>query len=219
MKRAFIFLLVLLVTPALPGVAGAHVEISPTSAPAGKTVKLNFEVGHGCDGQATTGLDIKLPAGVEGATAKSIPGWKAANPEGGLRWTGGPLPDHDLQEFPFTAKFFGDKGSEVAFKLIQNCENGASTAWIQQTPASGVEPETPAPMVTLTSSVDMPAPDPLPAGGASGVTGSSVDQAASDVDREKEDDSKNLFIPAVIIGLLISTGVAYMIYRVVSKTE
>jgi len=126
MKRALIFLIALLVTPALPGVAGAHVEVSPSTAP-----------------------------------------------------------------------------------------------------ASGVGPETPAPVDTLTSSAEKPAPEPMPAEATSGATGSNLKNgapddlasaSASDVDEDK-DDGNNLFIPAIIVGLLLSSGVAYLIYRSVKRAE
>ncbi|MGA7434413.1 MAG: YcnI family protein [Solirubrobacterales bacterium] len=223
MKRALLFVLALLVTPALPGVAGAHVDVSPNAAPAGKTVNLKFQIGHGCDGQATTGLDVLVPGDVADFAARSVPGWKAQNLPEKMVWKGGPLPDHDLQELPFTAKFYGKKGDELAFRVIQKCENGATTAWIQKAPASGVAPETPAPVVTLTSSAQAPVADPAPAEtdpGAPGETAENVDDLAeTTADDSSEDDDRDtgLLIPAIIVGLVISGGVAFLIYRSVKK--
>ncbi|MGK2931459.1 MAG: DUF1775 domain-containing protein [Solirubrobacterales bacterium] len=192
MRKALVLLVALLVTPALPGVAGAHVDVAPTEAPAGKPAKLNFSVGHGCDGAATTSLIVQVPRAVAKFTAKSTDGWKATDTPGQMKWVGGPLPDHEVQEYPFTATIYGNEGARIPFKLIQGCEGGAQTAWIQMAPKGAPEPETPAPVVTLTTSVKGPPPSPAaePNGAGEGQpSGTNGDQTATnDVPESSEED-------------------------------
>lgn len=218
MKRALIFLAALLATLALPGVAGAHVEVTPSTAPAGKEVSLALEVGHGCDGAATTSLEVLLPKGTDSAAPQPVPGWKESTPAGKLKWVGGPLPDHEVKEFPFVAEFFGKKGDEQVFKILQGCEGGASTAWIQRAPAGGAEPENPASVLTLTSTAMPPEPASEP-DGATGATGdNAVDDlasaAASDVDKgEDEDDGSGIILPLIGLVLIAASVTAFIVIQ------
>ncbi len=205
----------------VPGVAGAHVDVEPIEAPAGKPVKLNFSVGHGCEGAATTTLTVQVPESVETYSAKSVDGWKASDSTGQMKWTGGPLPDHDVQEYPFVATFYGKKDSRVPFKLIQGCEGGLQTAWIQEVPEGAPEPETPAPVVTLTSSVEAPAEspaDPAEGAGEGQPSGTNGEQAATgdvtDSAEEDEDLADGLIIAMfalAAVGLL--AGALYWVRR------
>ena len=222
MRKALVPTIALLATLALPGVAGAHIDVAPTETPAGKTAKLDMVIGHGCDGAATTSVVVQVPGSVKDATAKATAGWKASNSKGRMKWTGGPLPDHDLQELPFTAKFYGNKGAGIPLKLIQGCEGGKTTAWIQVAPEGAPEPETPAPVVTLTSTAKAPAAVPVeePSAGAgegqpSGTNGEQ--SSASDVPDSSEEDEglADGMIIAIFAGIAIAilAGVFYMIRR------
>lgn len=159
---------------AFPAAASAHVELTPADAPAGKPVNLKLEVGHGCDGASTIGLVVQIPAGASEVTATAIPGWKATTTPKELKWKGGPLPDHDLQEFPLRATLSGKKGDVVEFKTIQKCEGGAETAWIQAPEAGGSESEHPTPAVTLASTGKVP-----------------VDTADPEVQQEADEDANS----------------------------
>ncbi|MBN8869597.1 MAG: YcnI family protein [Solirubrobacterales bacterium] len=150
------FLAALLAAPVFPGAAGAHVEMTPSEVPAGKPANLSFEIPHGCDGAATTSILVQIPKGAENVTATAVKGWKATTAPDTLTWSGGPLPDHETAAFPFRATLYGKKGEAFAFKVIQKCQGGAQTAWIQSA-AGGVEPEHPAPTVTLASTAAEPA--------------------------------------------------------------
>ncbi len=213
------------IMPALPGLAGAHVNVVPTEAPAGKPVKLNFSVGHGCDGAATISLTVQVPKTVGKYSAKSVVGWKAKNPEGQMKWTGGPLPDHDVQEYPFTATFYGKKGSGIPLKVIQGCEGGAQTAWIQEVPEGAPEPENPAPVVTLTSTAEapsQPAADPAEGAGEGQPSGTNGEQTATSDVQESEGEDEGLadgLIIAVfaLVGIAILAGALYWVRRNGSK--
>jgi len=154
----------------LPAAAAAHTSVSPTEAEVDGYAKLTFTVPHGCDGASTTKLIVQIPDGVSSVTPGVVPGWKISTKEGplaepvdnhgetiteGIRevtWTGGPLPDHYLQDFPMSVKFDGGAPGDVRyFKAIQECEGGGEAAWIEE-PAAGQDPhelDMPAPAVTL----------------------------------------------------------------------
>jgi len=191
----------------LPGVATAHVTVSPEEAPAEGYAMLTFVVPHGCDAAPTTSVAIKMPPQVISATPGVVAGWEIEAKEGklpkpaeqhgetiteGVRqvtWTGGPLPDGQLQQFPLSVAFAGGEGEAAEFKVIQECAGGAETAWIQSTVAGEEEPEHPAPTVTLTAAED-----------EHGAATVSAEPAA---DSDSDDDSGNgLAIVALIVGAL-----------------
>ncbi len=197
---------------AFPGVAAAHIEVEPADAPAGKTASFNFVIPHGCEGAATTSITVKLPDSVRNAAAKSVKGWKATTTPGRMKWTGGPLPDHQVQELPFTAKFYGKKNSGIPLKLIQGCEGGKSTPWLQVVPEGAPEPETPAPVVTLTSTAKAPvaSSNEEPAGGSGETlsTGTNGEPAAT-TDVPKSADEDEGLADGLIIAMfaLVAVGV------------
>jgi uncharacterized protein YcnI len=226
-KIAFTVALTLgLLVPA--GAALAHVEITTSSAPAGKKVDLNLEIGHGCDGASTTGLVVQVPAQATKATALPTDGWKAKSTATTLTWTGGPLPDHDVQLYPFSVVLNGKKGETAMFKAIQKCEGGAETAWIQPT-SGGEEPEYPAPSITLASTAVAPvepAPDDQQAAAdqvaeaGAAATGEPTATEANAEDTSGSDDggdSKTVIL-LVIAGLAIGT-VAGLVLRSRRKSQ
>ena len=123
--------------------AHAHIIVAPASAPAGAHQTLVFQVGHGCDGSATTGITVQLPDGV---TAKPMPkpGWTITIAAREITWRGGPLPDAYYDEFTLQAKL-PDAPGRYAFKVGQQCEKGR-TDWADVDPAS----KTPAPVLEVT---------------------------------------------------------------------
>jgi uncharacterized protein YcnI len=205
MRKALIFLIALLVTLALPGVAGAHIEVEPAEAPGGKPANLNLVIPHGCDGAATTSITVQVPSSTK-AKGKSAEGWKASNGSGQMKWTGGPLPDHQVQGLPFTATFYGKKGSRVPFKLIQGCEGGASTSWLQVVAEGAPEPETPAPIVTLTSAAAAPAASTTESG-SSGETASEGAKMVHPEPASSADEDEGL-ADGLIIAMFALAGVA-----------
>lgn len=53
----------------------AHVALETPSAIAGSHYKAALMIGHGCDGQATHTVTVRLPAGFMGAKPMPKPGW------------------------------------------------------------------------------------------------------------------------------------------------
>lgn len=69
--------LALLATSALlfTAAAQAHVTLETPSAVAGSYYKAALMVGHGCEGQATHTVTVRIPAGFKGAKPMPKPGW------------------------------------------------------------------------------------------------------------------------------------------------
>ncbi len=203
-----------LVAFALPGFAQAHVEIGPVKAPAAKPVKFTFTVGHGCDGAATNRLVAQIPEGVTAARPLRVDGWKTRSTGDKLVWSGGPLGDHDHGEFPFKATLAGERGDKIVFKVIQGCEGGAETAWIQVGGKAGQsddgEHDAPAPVVTLTTSGDV-----LDAADDSAAAVPDEAAPADDAETTSKSDDDGGISPMRIVGLvlIVAAATAYIVMR------
>ena len=55
--------------------AFSHIVLETKTAATGSTYKAVFQVGHGCQGSATTGITVLLPAGFQGAKPYPKAGW------------------------------------------------------------------------------------------------------------------------------------------------
>ena len=116
-----------------------------------------LSVGHGCDGSATTGITVTLPAGFNGAQPMPKAGWtlttrvgKLAQPydshgktvtDGVLEisWAAkgdeNALPDAFYDEFVLRGTT-PTKPGPLWFKVVQTCGKGSAT-WVE-VPASGI---------------------------------------------------------------------------------
>ena len=157
--------LALLAASAVPALG--HVESPDGDAiPSGSTAVVHFRVPHGCEGAATTGLELQLPDGVVGAKPGFVPGWSVETERvasapytlygteysdrvGVVRWSGGELPDEAYMDFGVLATFLGQPG-EIHVPAIQHCGD-AEVDWIELA-AEGQDPESlehPAPALTI----------------------------------------------------------------------
>ena len=154
-----------------PALAHATLEVKET--PAGAAYRAVIRIGHGCEGQATQTLRVKLPEGFYNAKPMPKAGWALETVKGayatpydnhgkemteGTRevvWSGGDLQDDWYDEFVLR----GSVGPEVApgtvlyFQTVQECADGTAD-W---TDTSG-NPDlpNPAPGVTVTAAVAKP---------------------------------------------------------------
>ena len=125
--------------------AQAHVVLAEPQAVAGSYHKATLRVGHGCNGSATTGLVVQVPAGFQGAKPQPKAGWTLAlrksslaqpyNSHGKtitedvveLRWSAASkeaaLPDAHFDEFAFMGRL-PDQAGPLWVKVLQTCENG-----------------------------------------------------------------------------------------------
>ena len=206
-SKKFVLALMALIAVVFPTSASAHVTVAPEEAPSEGYAMLTFTVPHGCDGAATNRVQIKMPPQVISATPGVVPGWDIKTVEGklprpsemhgekvteGVReitWSGGPLPDGQLQQFPLSVAFAGEEGEMAEFKVLQGCVNGEETAWIQSTPASGEEPEHPAPTVALGEAEEH-----------GDMAHEESEETASASDSDDSDSGNGLSIVALIVG-------------------
>ena len=62
----------------------AHISLESKAAPVASSYKAVFQVGHGCQGQATTGVTVKIPAGFKEAKPMPKAGWTLATTRAAL---------------------------------------------------------------------------------------------------------------------------------------
>ena len=53
----------------------SHISLEIKTAPSGSTYKAVLQVGHGCQGAATTGVSVQIPAGFQGVKPYPKAGW------------------------------------------------------------------------------------------------------------------------------------------------
>jgi uncharacterized protein len=155
---------------ALP--AGAHVSITPSSAPKGGFQVLSFNVPNEEQDASTVKLEVTFPTRFPIAFVSYQPmaGWdvsventtlakpvKTGDGEiteavSKITWTatGSGLAPGQFDLFTVSAGPLPTKPNKLTFKAIQTYSNGEVVSWIQQTVKGAPEPEHPAPTLTLT---------------------------------------------------------------------
>jgi len=158
-----------MVAVAIPGAACAHITIETQRATAGTAYKAVFRVPHGCEGQPTIAIRIRIPDGIVGVKPQPKPGWrinivrdKLATPITGahgnkitqavreIDWSGGRLPDDNYDEFVMRIDLPDTPNVTLYFPVVQQCEKDVHR-WIEipegGRPASGYRE--PAPSLRL----------------------------------------------------------------------
>jgi len=147
----------------------AHATFERAEAAPGAAYKGVLRVPHGCEGQATHTVRIKLPDEVVGVKPMPKAGWKLTTVEGpyakpfdnhgcsetkGVReivWSGGDLADAHYDEFVFTSTIIRDAAAGMIYApVVQECANGRQ-AWIDIPKAGEARPKAPAPGIRLVS--------------------------------------------------------------------
>lgn len=140
-------------------VAHAHISLASGPAAAGKSQKITFGVGHGCDGADTVEIRVEIPAGISGVlalasdfgkpevektgTAVTAVTWKKAEAD---------FQNDDIQYYEITlrARVDAPAFTTVVFPVIQTCRkaNGdrVEVRWVE---APGGQGE-PAPLLIVT---------------------------------------------------------------------
>jgi uncharacterized protein YcnI len=176
-----------------PLAAYAHVKISPNTAAAGDDIEVTFRVPNEMENAGTVKVEIDLPTKTPfaGAEYQPVPGWTARIVSArlpkpivndGVQVTEAPVkviytanPGVEIkvgqfQEFPIALDLTPDTGS-VEFPTFQTYSNGQIVKWDERTPASGEEPDNPAPTLYIN--------DPPPTDTETGVTLAATNSAAS----------------------------------------
>ena len=152
--------------------ASAHIVLEQKSATAGSYFKASFQVGHGCDGAATTALRIRIPAGIVSARPQPRPGWQVAVRTEALSvpqeqygrklteriseitWSGGLLADAHFDEFAIQLKL-PDQPGPMRFDVLQTCASGQND-WSQVAVPGEPAPHWPAPVLEVTPAAAKP---------------------------------------------------------------
>ncbi|HEY0247203.1 MAG TPA: YcnI family protein [Gryllotalpicola sp.] len=183
---------------AAPLAASAHVRIDPDTAAAGGYSYISFRVPTESATASTIGLTIQLPTDTPftSVSYQTVPGWTAKVTTatlprpvtiGGTKVTeapssvtftatGGGIAPGQFGVFTLSLGKVPDTG-KVLLPATQRYSDGSVVKWEQPTPASGVEPEHPAPTLYIDDAPpagDAPAvavsAAPAPAPAASGTT-------------------------------------------------
>jgi uncharacterized protein YcnI len=153
------------------GPAWAHVGVDPESAPKGGDAVVCFAVPNEEDNADTTEVKVQFPSDhpIGVVDVEPLAGWtssvetqKYATPvktddgevtegAGVVTWSGGSIKPGQFERFCVSANGLPTDTDSLTFKAIQTYSDGTSVNWIDPTPASGEEPEHPAPVLKLTA--------------------------------------------------------------------
>ncbi len=166
----------------VPVGASAHVRVKGDSTAAGSFSALTFRVPNESDTASTIKVQVQLPQDTPFlyVSSKPVPGWSAAIAEAPLptpvtvsgteitkaartvTWTAdgdanGVQPGQ-YQEFSISVGPL-PAAAEILLPTVQTYSDGEVANWSEATPASGEEPENPAPVLVVTAAAAEPGPN------------------------------------------------------------
>ena len=185
--------------------ASAHVRVTPDNPVSGGFSALTFRVPNESSTAGTVKLTVKLPQDMPFlyVSTKPVPGWtatatksKLAEPVesygttlteavGEVSWTadkGVSIGPGEYQEFSLSVGPLPDPAT-ILLPTTQTYSDGTVVAWDQHTPASGEEPEHPAPVLVVVAATGAdphsgaPTSDGTPAPAQAGAAGTSTSTA------------------------------------------
>jgi uncharacterized protein YcnI len=221
MKKIVLVLAAMLGLVLVAGPAYAHVEVSPSEANQGGDATFTFTVPNEKDDADTTQVEIDLPSAnpIGSVSVQPVPGWTinvekttlttpvktddgdVTEAVSKITWSGGTIKPGEFQQFPVSMGPL-PKTDEIVFKALQTYSDGDVVRWIEATPASGEEPEHPAPVVTLEKAAEGADHHAAEAAGN--------DEEAATSDSHDDSSSDTLAIVGIVVGSLgvILGGVA-----------
>jgi periplasmic copper chaperone A len=152
------------------GPASAHVSVTPATAePGAEATELSFSIPNERSDATTTSIELAFPADQPLALAAVRPmtGWRAQVTKRKLTtalqsddgpvteavskivWSGGSIGDGEYQDFEVKIGPLPENPTAMVFKVLQTYSDGSVVRWIDLTPASGAEPEHPAPVLEV----------------------------------------------------------------------
>jgi periplasmic copper chaperone A len=156
---------------ALPGIAQAHVTVQPGSAEGGGFSVVAFRVPNERDDASTTQLKVTLPEDqpIGSVQTTPVPGWKITTATRNLdkpiemfgeqldtvvaevTWTAtdGGIRPGQFQDFELSLGQLPESG-QLVFNSLQTYSSGEKVNWNQISTDPSVEPEHPAPILTIT---------------------------------------------------------------------
>ncbi|MFI6084569.1 YcnI family protein [Streptomyces sp. NPDC051217] len=226
----------------LAGPALAHVSVQPVGEAAkGGYATVNFKVPNERDDASTVKLEVNFPTEhpLASVAPQAVPGWKIAVTKSKLAkpiemhgkqiteavskvtWTaaagGGVAPGY-FQQFPLSVGQLPEDADQLVFKTLQTYDNDEVVRWIDA-PTEGAEPESPAPVLTLTAAsedghgaaADDKTGDKAGDDAKAGADQASDESEGGDAENAASSDSsdgtaRGLGIAGIVIGV---AGVAY----------
>nr|WP_239522391.1 YcnI family protein [Geodermatophilus sabuli] len=154
------------------GTASAHVRVSSADAAAGGFGELTFRVPNESDTASTISLRVQIPAEtpLASVSTKPVPGWTATTTTAPIdppvdvhgtavseavteiTWTADPgagIAPGQYQTFSISGGPFPEVDA-MTFPAVQTYDDGQESAWIEPTVEGAAEPESPAPVLSLT---------------------------------------------------------------------
>ncbi|SCK14036.1 YcnI family protein [Streptomyces sp. WMMB 322] len=179
------------------GPAFAHVSVDPETAEPGGYSVVNFKVPNERDDASTTKLEVSLPTDhpLTSAMPQPVPGWEAKVTKSKLdkpvevhgekieeavtkiTWTGGEVKPGEFQQFPVSMGELPEDADQLVFKTLQTYDNDEVVRWIEEPKEGEPEPESPAPVLKLTSAA---------VGDAKGGEGGSSEKASAQAGSDDE---------------------------------
>ena len=163
---------VVVATVALPGTAQGHVTVQPGSAEGGSFSVVAFRVPNERDDASTTRLRVVLPKDhpIGSVQTTPVPGWSVSTTTRHLSqpidmfgqkldtvvsqvtWsaTNGGIKPGQFQDFDLSLGVLPASG-QLQFKALQTYSSGEQVNWNEVSTDPSVEPEHPAPTLTLTA--------------------------------------------------------------------
>lgn len=184
------------------GAADAHVRVLSDSSASGSFSALTFRVPNESDSAGTVKFAVQLPQDKPflSVSSKPVPGWKVASTEEALpkpvesegttltkavrtvTWTadqGTQISPGQYQEFSLSVGPLPDPGT-VLLPASQTYSDGKVVRWDEPTPASGEEPENPAPELAVTAAAATGSAVPAPESASPAPAPATTSTASSD---------------------------------------
>jgi uncharacterized protein YcnI len=210
---------------ALPGIAQAHVTVQPGSAEGGGFSVVAFRVPNERDDASTTQVRVTLPEDqpIGSVQTTPMPGWKVTAATRKLdkpiemfgerldtvvsevTWTAtaGGIRPGQFEDFNLSLGQLPESG-EMVFNALQTYSTGEKVNWNQVSADPSVEPEHPAPTLTIT---------PAAAENGSGSTGqgSQVGQDEQVTPTAQSDDGSDSTLPLVLSGAAVGLSLVAVV--------
>lgn len=202
--------------------AGAHIHPHPEEVETGTTTTISLEIGHGCEEEATTSVEIE---GDPSLHLKAIPsdGWTAGTSStANVAVVEATTPIDADTPATFSLTVTPERAGTFTLPMIQKC-GSAQNAWTEEEVPGGPEPEFPAPELTVVGEdvIQQGAADTSSSSeGASSedsantsqVTGETA-QAQSTKESEEGSNAAGIVVGVIVAAAVIGGGLAGLVKR------
>ena len=210
---------------ALPGIAQAHVTVQPGTTEGGDFSVVAFRVPNERDNASTTQVRVTLPEDqpIGYVSTTPVPGWKISTATRQLdkpieifgeqldtvisevTWTAtaGGIRPGQFQDFDLSLGPLPESG-EMVFNALQTYSSGEKVNWNEVSADPSVEPEHPAPTLTI---------KPVAAENGSGSTGqeSQTGQDEQVTPAAQSDTGTDLTLPIVLSGTAVGLSLVAVV--------